>query len=250
MDTQLNRDWIVPAWRAPARGRAVSTTRGGGVSLPPYASLNLAAHVGDEAGAVAANRQHLVRTLRLPAMPAWLQQEHGTGVVDAATVAAPVAADAAYAVAPGVICAVLTADCLPVLLCDRGGRVVAAVHAGWRGLAAGVIEQTVAALPVTGAELLAWLGPAISAQAYVVGEEVRAAFLTHDPAAVAAFRPARGGGWHADLYELARRRLQRQGVTEIQGGGRCTFLDPVRFYSYRRDGVTGRMASLIWLQDV
>jgi YfiH family protein len=190
----LSNAWIIPEWPAPERVRAVSTTRAGGVSRPPYASLNLAAHVGDDAGAVAANRLHLGRALRLPTTPAWLTQVHGTRVVDAARVDTPVMTDAAYARVPGVVCAVLTADCLPVLLCDRGGRAVAAAHAGWRGLAAGVIEQTIAALPVSGGELMAWLGPAISAPAYVVGEEVRAAFVAHDPAVATAFRPAAGGG--------------------------------------------------------
>jgi YfiH family protein len=246
----MSREWIIPRWPAPERVRAVSTTRHGGTSRPPYDALNLAEHVGDEAGAVAANREQLVQALQLPAMPAWLQQVHGVQVVNAAGVTAPVAADAAYALEPGMVCAVLTADCLPVLLCDRGGRAVAAAHAGWRGLAAGVIEQTIDAMPVPGGELMAWLGPAISAEAYVVGEEVRDTFLSHDPAAETAFRPAADGGWHADLYLLARQRLQSHGITEVHGGGYCTWQDPVRFYSYRRDGVTGRMASLIWLQDI
>jgi polyphenol oxidase len=246
----MSSEWISPRWPAPERVRAVSTTRHGGTSRPPYDTLNLAEHVGDEAVAVAANREQLRQALQLPAMPAWLQQVHGVQVVNASGVTAPVAADAAYALEPGVVVAVLTADCLPVLLCDRGGRAVAAAHAGWRGLAAGVIEQTIAAMPAPGAELMAWLGPAISANAYVVGEEVRDTFLSHDPAAVTAFRPAADGGWHADLYLLARQRLQSQGITEVHGGGFCTWEDPVRFYSYRRDGVTGRMASLIWLQDI
>ena len=246
----MSSEWISPRWPAPERVRAVSTTRHGGTSRPPYDTLNLAEHVGDEAVAVAANREQLRQALQLPAMPAWLQQVHGVQVVNAAGVTAPVAADAAYALEPGVVVAVLTADCLPVLLCDRGGRAVAAAHAGWRGLARGVIEQTIAAMPAPGAELMAWLGPAISANAYVVGEEVRDTFLSHEPAAVTAFRPAADGGWHADLYLLARQRLQSQGVTEVHGGGFCTWEDPVRFYSYRRDGVTGRMASLIWLQDI
>jgi hypothetical protein len=249
-ERQVANDWILPAWPAPARVSAVSTTRVGGISRPPYASLNLATHVGDDADAVVANRGHLARTLQLPVTPAWLHQVHGTEVVDAAGVTAPVAADAAYALEPGVVCAVMTADCLPVLLCDRGGRVVAAAHAGWRGLAAGVIERTVAAMAAPEGDLLAWLGPAISARAYVVGEEVREAFVSHDPSAVTAFQPATGGGWHADLYELARLRLRRHGVTKIYGGECCTFLEPSRFYSYRRDGVTGRMASLIWLREV
>jgi YfiH family protein len=247
---RMRPEWIVPAWPAPARVRAVSTTRSGGVSRPPYDTMNPGDHVGDDPAAVAVNRAILVETLGLPAAPAWLQQVHGTRVVDAAGVAAPVEADAAYARDPNVICAVLTADCLPVLLCDRGGRAVAAAHAGWRGLAAGVIERTVAALPVPGSELLAWLGPAIGAAAYVVGGEVRETFLADDPAAAAAFRTAAGGGWHADLYLLARQRLQRRGVSAVYGGEFCTFQEPARFYSYRRDGVTGRMASLIWLQDI
>jgi len=246
----VRAEWIVPRWPAPARVRAVSTTRSGGVSRPPYDTLNLGDHVSDDPGAVAANRDRLARTLALPASPAWLQQVHGTRVVDAAGVTAPVAADAAFARAPDTVCAVLTADCLPVLLCDRGGRAVAAAHAGWRGLAAGVIEQAVAALRIPGGELLAWLGPAIGALAYVVGEEVRDTFLAHDPAAAAAFRPAADGGWHADLYLLARQRLQSRGVTAVYGGECCTFREAERFYSYRRDGVTGRMASLIWLQDI
>jgi YfiH family protein len=246
----MSSEWIIPQWPAPERVRAVSTTRHGGKSRPPYTTLNLAAHVGDDAAAVAANREHLRQAMRLPATPSWLQQVHGSQVVDAAGVTTPVAADAAYALEPGVICAVLTADCLPVLLCDRGGRAVAAAHAGWRGLAAGVIERTIAALPVPGSALLAWLGPAIGAEAYVVGEEVRETFVMHDPAAEAAFRPAADGGWHADLYRLARQRLRSQGVTAVHGGGFCTYQDAVRFYSYRRDGVTGRMASLIWLQAI
>jgi YfiH family protein len=245
----MSREWIIPRWPAPERVCAVSTTRHGGTSRPPYDTLNLAEHVGDEAGAVAANRERLRQAMQLPAMPAWLQQVHGVQVVNAAGVTAPLAADAAYALEPGVVCAVLTADCLPVLLCDRGGHAVAAAHAGWRGLASGVIEQTIAMMPAPGGELMAWLGPAISAESYVVGEEVRETFVTHDPMAEAAFRPAAGGGWHADLYRLARQRLQSQGVNEVHGGGLCTWQDPVRFYSYRRDGVTGRMASLIWLQD-
>lgn len=243
-------EWIVPHWPAPARVHAVCTTRLGGVSRPPHDALNLADHVNDDPGAVAANRELLVQALSLPAAPAWLQQVHGTQVVDAAGVTTPVAADAAYAREPNVVCAVLTADCLPVLLCDRAGRAVAAAHAGWRGLAAGVIERTVAALPAPGGELLAWLGPAIGAAAYVVGEEVRATFVGHDPEAAAAFRPAAGGGWHADLYRLARQRLQSHGVTAVHGGEFCTYQDAARFYSYRREGVTGRMAALIWLQDV
>jgi YfiH family protein len=220
------------------------------VNRAPYDALNLGDHVGDDPGAVAANRELLAQALRLPAEPRWLQQVHGTRVVDAAGITAPVAADAAYAREPNVVCAVLTADCLPVLLCDLGGRVIAAAHAGWRGLAAGVLERTVTAMRVPGSELLAWLGPAIGVVAYLVGDEVRDTFLAHDPAAAAAFRPGAGGGWHADLYLLARQRLQSHGVNAVYGGEFCTFQEAARFYSFRRDGVTGRMASLIWLQDI
>jgi YfiH family protein len=245
----MNPDWIIPRWPAPERVRAVSTTRAGGASRPPYASLNLAAHVGDDSGAVAANREHLAQAMRLPSTPAWLQQVHGTQVVDAAGVTLPVAADATYALVPGVVCAVLTADCLPVLLCDRGGRAVAAAHAGWRGLAAGVIDEGVRALGVSAGGLLAWLGPAIGPDSYEVGEEVRAAFVGRDPGAAGAFRESGAGRWRADLYELARRRLRALGITAIHGGGLCTLRDSTRYYSFRRDGQTGRMASLIWIDN-
>lgn len=239
--------WITPDWPAPAAVRAVTTTRQAGVSQGPYASMNPADHVGDEPAAVAANRVRLKHRLNLPAAPAWLQQVHGNQVVDAVDSAIPLRADGAFTGKAGVVCAVLTADCLPLLLCDGAGERVAAVHAGWRGLAAGVVEQGVAAMQVPGGELLAWLGPAIGGAAYVVGDEVRAAF--NNPHAAAAFTPAAGGGWHADLYALARQRLAVCGVTAVYGADFCTFRDSERFYSYRRDGVTGRMASLIWLQD-
>jgi purine-nucleoside/S-methyl-5'-thioadenosine phosphorylase / adenosine deaminase len=240
-------DWIVPAWPAPAAVRAVTTTRHGGVSVPPWDSMNPADHVGDQPGAVAENRARLSRALQLPAAPVWLQQVHGVGVVNAAQVHGVPAADAAWTAQAGVVCAVMTADCLPVLLCDRAGQCVAAAHAGWRGLAAGVLEQTVQALPARPEALLAWLGPAIGPAAYVVGAEVRDAFLASDADAADAFTVAEQGGWHADLYRLARLRLSRLGVSAVFGGDWCSFTAPERFYSYRREGVTGRMASLIWL---
>jgi len=240
-------DWVEPDWPAPACVHAVTTTRLGGVSRGAYASMNPADHVGDAPEAVAANRERLEQQLALPARPAWLQQVHGTTVVDAAAVSGTPSADAAYACRPRVVCAVLTADCLPLLLCDQGGECVAAIHAGWRGLAAGVIEQTVRALPRRGAALLAWLGPAISPAAYRVGDEVRDTFLAHDRRATAAFTAAAGGGWHADLYRLGRQRLADCGVTAVYGGGHCSYGEPERFFSYRRDGACGRMASLIWL---
>ncbi|HEB58833.1 MAG TPA: peptidoglycan editing factor PgeF [Gammaproteobacteria bacterium] len=243
--------WIVPDWPAPATVRAVSTTRAGGYSRAPWDSLNLALHVGDDPAAVLRNRQHLARALDLPAEPRWLEQVHGTAVaVDGARAGA---ADAAVSRHAGEVCAVMTADCLPVLFCDRRGQCVAAAHAGWRGLVAGVLEETVAAMNCEPGEILAWLGPAIGPAAFEVGDEVRAAFLAaagQDRAPeMAAFRPvsaSHGERWLADLYALARARLARAGVTAIHGGGACTWHEGERFFSYRRDGTTGRMASLIW----
>ncbi|MCX8145087.1 MAG: peptidoglycan editing factor PgeF [Azovibrio sp.] len=240
---------ILPDWPAPAQVRALQTTRRGGVSQPPYASFNLGGHVGDRPEAVAANRACLEHYL--PAAPTWLEQVHGTHVLALpATGAGPWLADAAFTRQAGVVCAVLSADCLPVLLCDRRGTAVAAAHAGWRGLLAGVLEATVAALGVPGAELMAWLGPAIGEEAFEVGEEVRAAFVRRDAAAAAHFRMASGGKYRADLCGLARQRLAACGITAIHGGQWCTWRDAERFFSYRRDGVTGRMASLIWLDRV
>ena len=243
----MPEDWIVPEWPAPDWVHAVTTTRLGGVSQGAFSSMNPADHVGDDPAAVAANRARLQQALALPSRPAWLQQVHGTTVVDAAVVNGTPQADAAFACNPGVVCAVLTADCLPLLLCDRAGECVAAVHAGWRGLAAGVIEQTVHALSRPGDALLAWLGPAISPAAYRVGDEVRDTFLAHDRQAAAAFTAAAEGGWYADLYRLARQRLGDCGVTNTYGGGHCSYGEPGRFFSDRRDGACGRMASLIWL---
>lgn len=236
---------IVPGWPAPANVQSLVTTRQGGVSEGTYGGLNLAGHVGDSPVAVAANRQELRRLL--PAMPLWLNQVHGTRCVPADAAWQGIEADASATQVPGVVCAVLTADCLPVLLCDDAGTAVAAVHAGWRGLAAGVIEAAVGAMGVPAPRLLAWLGPAIGPDAYEVGAEVKAAFTGQDPGAAAAFR-AHGDKWLCDLYTLARRRLAAIGVERIFGGGLCTFHEPERFYSYRRDGHTGRMASLIWLK--
>jgi len=240
--------WIVPDWPAPAHVRALTTTRKGGVSEGPYASMNPADHVGDDPAAVVQNRQRLQQQLELPGEPLWLQQVHGTTVVDATKCGPSPVADASYAQRPGVVCAVLTADCLPVLLCDRRGKCIAAVHAGWRGLVAGVIEQTIAAMSMQADELLAWLGPAISSAAYPVGEEVRAAFVAHQPGAEVAFQPG-PGCWQADLYELARQRLAACGVAAVYGGEHCTSLEREAFFSFRRDGTTGRMASLIWLEN-
>lgn len=240
---ELPSDFLMPDWPAPPNVHALVTTRVGGASVGPYASLNLGDHVGDDPTAVAENRRRL-RAI-LPAEPIWLRQVHGIRCTDAATTR-DAEADAACAHAPDIVCAVLTADCLPVLLCDRAGTVVAAAHAGWRGLAAGVIESAVAAMGQPGDRLLAWLGPAIGPASFEVGDEVRAAFMAHDPAAAAAFVRHGTGKWLCDLYRLARQRLGALGVSFVGGGEDCTVRDRQRFFSYRRDGATGRMASLIW----
>jgi hypothetical protein len=243
----IEPQFILPDWPAPANVRAAVTTRIGGVSHAPYDSFNLATHVGDDPAAVRANRASLRSALALPSEPLWLKQVHGITVVDAAQGGVEPEADGAYATQPGAVCVVLTADCLPVLLCNRAGTKVAALHAGWRGLAGGVIEAGVRALGVPGSELLAWLGPAIGPQAFEVGPEVRAAFVQQDAQAAQAFRAAREGKYLADIYLLARQRLQRLGVAAVYGGGFCTVTDSTRFFSYRRDGACGRMAALIWL---
>lgn len=239
-------DCYVPDWAVPANVRALQTTRNGGVSKGPWASFNLGDHVGDDPAAVAANRAAL--TSRLPAEPCWLTQVHGTVAVDAEKGAKIKNADAVYARQPEQVCVVMTADCLPVLLCDRQGTVVAAAHAGWRGLLAGVLESTVAAMQVPSGELLAWLGPAIGPRCFEVGDEVRQAFVAADPAASLGFVPGEAGKWLCDIYLLARQRLASLGVPSVSGGDACTVSEAERYFSYRRDGVTGRMASLIWLE--
>ena len=238
---------LVPEWPAPARVRALSTTRQGGISEPPFTSLNLADHVADALADVTENRRRLAMLAGYPREPAWLQQVHGNRVVAAETVYEPVAADAAWTRQPGYPCVVMTADCLPVLLCDQAGTVVAAAHAGWRGLANGVIAATVKYLKVSPSQLLAWLGPAIGPSAFEVGAEMREAFLLLDADCTGCFQPSPAGRWLADLYGLARRQLTELGVTAIYGGDFCTFGDSARFFSYRRESRTGRMASLIWL---
>lgn len=247
MNELLSEYLLVPDWPAPTTVRAVSTTRRGGDSSPPYDGFNLAGHVGDDPVRVAGNRRRLAAVLGLPAEPAWLEQVHGVRVVAAETVDAPVVADAAWTRVVGRPCVVMTADCLPVLLCDRAGTMVAAAHAGWRGLAGGVIAATVARLQASPTDLLGWLGPAIGPDAFEVGEEVRAAFLALDAGNAACFRPSLAGRWLADLYELARRQLRGLGVSAVYGGEFCTFGESERFFSYRRENRTGRMATLIWL---
>jgi YfiH family protein len=240
---------IKPDWPAPATVRAFCTTRAGGVSQGSYASLNLGDHVGDSPSAVATNRHRLASRLGLPAMPCWLRQVHGRAVVDLRSASPRPEADAAWTDRRRQVCAIMTADCLPVLLCDSAGTVVAATHAGWRGLAAGVLAATVRALPAAPDRLLAWLGPAISQAAFEVGAEVRSAFVENDPGAADAFADAAAPDkFRADLYALARRQLRASGVGAVYGGEYCTYADADRFYSHRRDGQCGRMASLIWLE--
>jgi purine-nucleoside/S-methyl-5'-thioadenosine phosphorylase / adenosine deaminase len=239
-------EFLVPDWQVAPSVRAVMTTRRGGFSTGPYASFNLASHVGDDERAVLANRQRLHDALSLPSEPKWLDQVHGRRV---AVLSRPLPrnADAAVAFEPGAVAGVLTADCLPVFLASRAGDRVGLAHAGWRGLAAGVIEATVAALESDPAGLIAWLGPSIGPEAFEVGGEVRAMFVAAQPDSDADFRPGPGSKYLADLPALARRRLAACGVTTVHGGLHCTVSDPGRFYSYRRDGQTGRMAALIWL---
>jgi polyphenol oxidase len=238
-------DWLIPDWPAPARVKACVTTRTGGVSLAPFDSLNLGDHVEDSPAAVAENRRRL--TDHFSIQPAWLQQVHGIAVAhaDPVTVAT---ADASWSATPGIACAAMTADCLPALFCDRAGTRVAAAHAGWRGLAAGVLEATVESLAVDPAEVLVWLGPAIGPKAFEVGPEVREVFVQQLPDAAQAFVPSHNAGkFMADIYLLARLRLAQCGVTAVYGGGFCTVTDP-RFFSYRRSPRTGRFASLVWLE--
>ncbi len=252
---QVAPRWLVPDWPAPPTVRALSTWRVGGSSRDPYASLNLGDHVGDAPMAVARNRRILKEAAGLPCEPAWLAQVHGTQVVElgaaaggSGEVAAAFSGDAAVTGQFGAVCAMLTADCLPVLLAAASGDRVGAAHAGWRGLAAGVIEATVSAMRAPPAEMLAWLGPAIGPGHFEVGPEVREEFLRTDPGAEAAFRPSAGGRFMADLFALARRRLAQAGVMRVYGGAVCTHSQPDKYFSHRRDGRTGRQATLIWLE--
>lgn len=241
-------DWITPDWPAPPNVKSLFTTRNGGVSHAPYASLNLGDHVGDDPGAVEQNRALLRRFL--PGKPRWLNQVHGTSTIsiDRNDCAFASCGDAAFSQNSTRVCAILVADCLPILLCDREGTTVGALHGGWRGLAGGIVEQAISAMGANPASLMAWLGPAIGPRHFEVGDEVRRAFIQRDGEAALAFQPGcHHGKWYADLFLLARQQLKNAGITEIYGGGECTFSDPARFFSYRRDGNTGRMAALIWL---
>jgi YfiH family protein len=252
---------LCPEWPAPSRVRAAFTLRHGGVSAAPFDSLNVGAHVGDEAAAVAENRRRVRARLSLPEEPAWIEQVHGVDVVDldaAVRAAHPArhtpaagmgAADAAISRRAGRVCVVQVADCLPVLFAVRDGSAVAAAHAGWRGLAAGVLEATVKRLAAEAADVIAWLGPGIGAEHFEVGAEVRQAFLAHDAGAAEAFAANARGRWQCDLAGLARRRLATLGIGAVFGGKWCTYADASRFFSYRRDGRCGRMAALIWREE-
>jgi YfiH family protein len=244
----MTSEWevIQPEWAAPPEVRCAFTLRTGGVSEAPYDSLNVGAHVGDVEAAVEENRRRVRERLGLPAEPVWLQQVHGVGVADLDDAGALTRADAVVTRVRGQVCVIQVADCMPVLFAARDGSAVGAAHSGWRGLAGGVLEETVRHLGVPAAQLVVWLGPTISQEHFEVGDEVRAAFVLHDPNAASAFEANARGRWQCDLYSLARRRLEALGVREVSGGGWCTYADAARFFSYRRDGQCGRMAALIW----
>ena len=238
--------FLIPDWPAPAGIRACVTTRANGVSVAPFDSFNLGDHVGDDPVAVAHNRQRLTHIFDV--QPAWLSQVHGV-VVAPADPQQIAEADASWTATPGIACTVMTADCLPALFCDRAGTRVAAAHAGWRGLAAGVLEAAALSLNVEPCDILVWLGPAIGPKAFEVGGEVRDVFIKDMPHAGTAFVPSiNAGRFMADIYALARLRLARCGITAVYGGGFCTVTDP-RFYSYRRSPRTGRFASLVWIES-
>lgn len=240
-------DWVIPDWPAPARVRALITSRNGGCSSGPYESMNLGLRVNDNSESVQANRR-LLRQF-LPAEPKWLHQVHGTRVVDAKSVMLDEPADAAVATQPGCVCAVMVADCLPVLFAQRGTLTVAAAHAGWRGLAGGVLENTIRAFNTSPGNLIAYLGPAIGPTAFEVGHDVRDAFVAADPDAKRAFHPHKPDKWLADLYLLARQRLATAGLLNVYGVESCTYSNPARYFSHRRDKVSGRMAALIWIEN-
>jgi polyphenol oxidase len=237
---------ITPDWTAPAAVRAAFTLRTGGVSTGAFESFNLATHVGDDLSAVAENRKRLQTKLSLPVEPDWLEQVHGIAVADLDVTSSLRRADAAVTRGARKMCAIQVADCMPVLFASRDGSSIGAAHAGWRGMAGGVLEATIGALHCEPSQLLAWLGPCISQENFEVGDEVREAFVQADPHTASAFERNGKGRWQCDLYAIARRRLGALGIGDVTGGGWCTFADRERFFSYRRDGQCGRMAALIW----
>lgn len=238
------KQWLTPEWPAPANIHAATTLRVGGVSCGVYSSLNPAMHVGDDTDLVKQNRQIIKDLLGLPGDPVWLDQIHSNRAVQAVTTEPLQQADASYTAESGIVCAVMTADCLPLLVCSADGSQVAAIHGGWRGLLTGVIGNTVSAMQDS--DLLVWLGPAIGSDCFEVGAEVRDAFLEKSAAFLSAFKPQSNGKWLADIYQLARIDLGMLGIDKVYGGGFCTGTEQERFYSYRRDKQTGRMATLIW----
>ncbi|WP_395648416.1 peptidoglycan editing factor PgeF [Thermomonas sp.] len=243
MSAFLHADWPAP----PGVHALTSLRHGLGVSAAPFDHFNLGSRCGDDVDAVIENRRQLQAALHLPSSPRWLRQVHGVAVAVEPGFDEP-EADAAVTVTPGRVLAILTADCLPVVLASRAGDDIGAAHAGWRGLCAGVLEATVGAMRTPAQQLMAWLGPAAGPQAYEIGEDVFAAFVQRDPAAVATFVATRPGHWKVDLYALARQRLQAVGVTAVFGGEQCTISDPARFFSHRRDQRGGRIATLVWMQ--
>ncbi len=246
-ETTHGGSWLDADWPAPPGVRAGQTLRNGGVGAAPFDSLNLATHVGDDPEAVAANREHLRVALQFGNEPQWLRQVHGVRAVRLPAADPEPEADAAWTTRPGLACAVLTADCLPVLFSAIDGSVVAAAHAGWRGLANGVLESTIAAMATPPAQLQAWLGAAIGPAAFEVGPEVRARFIDQDAALATCFERGRADRWFADLHALARGRLRRAGIAAVYGGNHCTYSEPELWFSYRRTPCCGRMASLIWI---
>ena len=251
MMSKFPSEWIIPDWPAPKNIKAVMTTRQGGFSQAPFDGMNLGDHVDDDLATVNKNRQYLEEVLALSNPPLWLTQVHGIKVANVGELLGmthSLDADASVAYQAGLVCAVMTADCLPVLFCNTKGTTVAAAHAGWRGLHAGVLEETVKSLNCTHSDVVAWLGVAIGPKNFEVGSEVREAFISKQASASHAFSPSLNKGkWLADIYQLAHLRLEAIGVTQIYGGGECSFEDESRFYSYRRETKTGRMASLIWM---
>lgn len=240
-------DLITPDWPAPHWVKAYTTTRNGGFSNAPYNSLNLADHVGDNLNDVSKNRKLLQKNLHLRKPIIWLKQIHGNIIISADHPTDCLEADAIYSRTKQTICAIQTADCLPVLVCSSSNYCVAAIHAGWKGLSAGIIETTMDTLALPPNDILVWLGPAISPKAFIVGEKVLQTFVENDSAAISAFEPLGNKQWQANLYKLAQQRLHKLGITAIFGGNYCTFSDKDRFFSFRRDKITGRMLSLIWI---
>ncbi len=244
---KMPESYFTPDWPAPIKVKSLSTTRIGGVSTSPYSSLNLATHVGDNPIHVAHNRQKISSIAHLPEQPRWLEQTHGTRVLESHEWQLNINADAMYSCQPQHVCTVMTADCLPVLVCNKQGTYVAAIHAGWRGLADGIIEKTIQTYQGNNDDLLIWLGPAIGAQQFEVGHDVLDYFTQQGFDTSQSFIPSTKGHYLADIYGLARQHIARSGVENIYGGDLCTVSEPNEFFSYRREGITGRMASMIWI---